>query len=77
MKGYAYAVVWIALNDEPTCKDVYQVASFISVQLIADLFKKDVKDVAADVVGFRTGTAPRRLVRQVNKHWFDLRKLLP
>lgn len=51
--SYRYGVEWIALNDEPECMDVEEVAGFISVCLLADLAHKDRHDVARAVVKYR------------------------
>jgi hypothetical protein len=49
-KKYKFAIEWIAINDEPT---IVQIADFISVTLIADMYGFDPKDVATDVLRFR------------------------
>lgn len=48
--SYREAILWIADNDEPTSKDVSEVADMISVLLIADLFAVEPRRVARDVI---------------------------
>ena len=54
MKGYKFGVAWIAVNDEPTIRDVEEISGFISTLLLADLFDKDADKVAADILAERT-----------------------
>lgn len=51
--SYRSAVAWIALNDEPGCRDTDTVSGFVSVVLTADLFAVEPQKVAADVVRYR------------------------
>lgn len=48
--SYRDAIHWIAINDEPTQSDPNAVAYFISVLLVADLWKKEEQEVAAAVI---------------------------
>jgi hypothetical protein len=53
MARYKDVVAWIAYNDEPEWIEYEQlpdIASMISVALVADLWGKDVHDVARDVL---------------------------
>jgi hypothetical protein len=50
---YNFAVEWIAMNDDPTCRDVETIAQLISVALIADTFERDPATVACDVLHVR------------------------
>jgi hypothetical protein len=52
-KGYRFGIEWIALNDEPAEVDASEVASLISVCLLADLFGKTTEEVAKAVVRIR------------------------
>ena len=49
-KTYKTAVQWIADNDEPTLLDDEEVSNLISVQLVAEIYSKDCRIVAIDVV---------------------------
>jgi hypothetical protein len=53
MRGYRYAVAWIARNDEPAELDEESVATFISVLLLADMSDNNPDKVAKDVVRLR------------------------
>lgn len=53
MASYKEAVRWIADNDNDSEKDVENVDGTISVLLIADLFGKESRKVAEDVVAYR------------------------
>jgi hypothetical protein len=53
MTKYTDAIEWIALNDEPTLDEVEEVAGLISVCLVADVWKKEPREVAAAVVRYR------------------------
>ena len=53
MKGYRFAVAWIAGNDEPEELDPERVAGYISTGLVADLFEKDTFEVAEKIVEHR------------------------
>lgn len=57
MASYKEAVRWIADNDNDSEKDVENVDGTISVLLIADLFGKESRKVAEDVVAC-TASAP-------------------
>lgn len=50
---YAYAIRWIAHNDEPTERDPKRIADLISVLLVADLFGIYENEVAEDVAAER------------------------
>ena len=52
-EGYRWAVEWIAINDEVMERDVDVIATFISTALLADMWHKDTKDVAKDILRFR------------------------
>lgn len=56
MMGYKKTIEWIALNDEPTLnyKDMPQIESQISVQLVADQFDKSTYKVSCDVLKIRS-----------------------
>ena len=47
------AIYWIAHNDEPTIEDASVIFGFVTVGLIADIFKKDQMEVAEDVSRLR------------------------
>ncbi len=49
---------WVAENDDPGCLDVEVVAGIISTLLVADLFGKDPKAVAEDIVSYRKKLLP-------------------
>ncbi len=48
--SYRKGVEWIAWNDEPEDLDAEVVAEYVSTGLLADLFGKDVDEVARAVV---------------------------
>lgn len=48
--SYRSAVQWIADNDEPMIEDWRDMTDLLTVVLVADLFGKDARDVARDVV---------------------------
>jgi hypothetical protein len=48
--GYRFSIRWIAANDECSEMDPTVLADLISVQLIADLYRKAPEAVAEDVV---------------------------
>lgn len=52
-EGYRWACEWIALNDEALDRDVDSISGYISVAIIADMWHKDTKDVAKDVLKAR------------------------
>jgi hypothetical protein len=55
-KGYRFAIEWIALNDESGATWALErddVASMLTVALLADLWGKSTKDVARDVILYR------------------------
>lgn len=53
-KGYRFGVAWIAENDNPGDNEgVDQVAGYVSVLLLADLFGKEPERVAQDIVRYR------------------------
>ena len=54
MARYAEAVAWIANNDETAETEADVIASLISVVLVADLWRKEPEDVAADVLRARS-----------------------
>lgn len=51
--NYANGVVWIAVNDEPTCRDRDEIMGQLTVVLLADLFGRDPEIVADDVIAAR------------------------
>lgn len=51
--SYRSAVQWIADNDEPMIEDWRDMTDLLTVVLVADLFGKDARDVASDVVARR------------------------
>jgi hypothetical protein len=53
MARYVDAVAWIANNDETSETDAAVIAELISVVLVADLWRKEPEDVAADVLRAR------------------------
>jgi len=53
MAKYKEAVQWIADNDEPTVTNPKDIENFITSALVADIFHKELKEVALDVSGFR------------------------
>lgn len=57
--SYRYGVEWIAMNDEPSERDIEAMSGLISVCLLADLFGKDQSRVAEDVLRFRAKVAAR------------------
>jgi hypothetical protein len=56
--SYREAVRWIADNDEPDEDDPEFVSELISVQLVADLWRKSPGQVARAVVRAREGNEP-------------------
>jgi hypothetical protein len=52
-QGYKFGVEWIALNDETAETSPHEIASFISVALLADLFGHTTEKVANDVAKYR------------------------
>lgn len=59
--SYRHGVEWIALNDEPEEMDVDEVACLVSTCLLADLFGKEERVVAADVIRKRSRARNARL----------------
>lgn len=62
-------VEWIALNDEPGCLNAEEVWNQVTVLMLADIYAKDPKEVARQVVEYRKNQAysPKRFVwRMVN-----------
>lgn len=51
--SYLAGCEWIALNDEPLDLDVENVAGYISTTLLADIFKRDPRDLAEKIVAIR------------------------
>ena len=51
--SYRVGIAWIAENDEPEELDANNVAGYISTGLLADLFGKELDEVAAAVVRYR------------------------
>lgn len=60
--SYRFGVEHIALNDEPAEMDPTEMASMISVALLADLFGVTTERVAADVIRLR-----RRVQREEDR----------
>ena len=56
MRGYKFAVEWIAVNDEVTLYKTEEIEEQISVQLVADLFEKQPSEVARAVLKKRRGS---------------------
>lgn len=52
---YKAGVEWVALNDEPECRDRKVVAEQISVCMLSDLFNIRVERVADAIVAYREG----------------------
>lgn len=52
-RGYRFGVAWIGENDEPNDLDPDTIDGYVSTLLLADLFGKDPKDVANDIVKYR------------------------
>lgn len=52
--SYREAIEFIAMNDEPTIMDTDLLVGYPTVHLAAIMFGKNIDDVAADVVMFRT-----------------------
>ena len=53
MKGYLYAVEWLALNDDPSELGAANVRASVAVGLVADLFGKTTFQVARAVLSVR------------------------
>jgi len=54
MAKYRDAIEWIAENDgRGDSEDAYTLTSYLTVQLVADLFNKEVGTVAEDVYQYR------------------------
>jgi hypothetical protein len=51
--SYRVGVEWIGYNDEPGSNDVEEISEFISTLLLADLFGKNPRNVAEDIVRWR------------------------
>lgn len=51
--SYREGVAWIANNDEPDELNLESIAAYISTSLLADLFRKDLNDVAKDILRVR------------------------
>lgn len=58
--SYRDAVAWIDYNDEPTSLDPKEIASFISTQIIADIFGVTPEKVAGAVWSRRYKRAKRQ-----------------
>ena len=55
MARYLDAVRWIAVNDEDgSGHSVEEIAGYLTVALVADVWTKDVEVVAEDVAGMRS-----------------------
>jgi hypothetical protein len=52
-QGYRFGVRWIAMNDDPSTMNIDDIEGYISVGLLADLFGKDTRKVAEDVLQYR------------------------
>jgi hypothetical protein len=52
------AVDWIAMNDEPTWTEAEDVATLISVMLVAEVFERPVEQVAKRIVLLRKASDP-------------------
>ena len=51
--SYKAGIAWIAENDEPSLSDREEVSWLVSVTLMAELFGKDLDQVARDVIKYR------------------------
>ena len=51
--SYRAGIAWVAGNDEPEDLDAASVAGYISTGLLADLFGKDLDEVAEAIVRYR------------------------
>lgn len=51
--SYREAIAWIAENDEPSFNEVEDIASTLTVLLIADLWRKEPEEVARAVIRYR------------------------
>ena len=57
---YAFAIAWIALNDNPGGDDdIDDIASYISTMLVADLFEEKAEKVARDIATYRMNSQMR------------------
>jgi hypothetical protein len=55
--SYRRGIEYIALNDEPREMDESNMSGYASVHVLAEVFQKDEKDVARDVVRYRVKQA--------------------
>lgn len=54
MKGYKFAVAWVAENDNAGNGDsVEDIQSYITTALVADIYGKDDAKVAQDIAKYR------------------------
>jgi len=53
IRPYRESVEHVALNDEPTCQDHGEVASMISTDVLAFVYRKTAEQVAEDIVAVR------------------------
>lgn len=51
--SYREAIEWIALNDEPSCRDPEWLPTTVTALLIADIFGADPARVGRDVLRYR------------------------
>lgn len=69
-QGYRFGVMWIGENDNPGdnhCST--ELAGYISVMLLADLFDCCPEQVAEDVVRYRLKNMPHLGVPDVTEYW--------
>jgi hypothetical protein len=60
-RGYKFAIQWIALNDANGDDQApEQLAGYVSVVLVADIYGKDQDEVAKDVYNLRHPSALKR-----------------
>lgn len=62
--SYRAGVAWIAVNDEPTDRDMESIAGYVSTLLLADLFEIEPARVAHDVQRARHCDACLRKARE-------------
>ena len=67
MKGYWFAIEWIAYEDEPLDTNLESVKGYISTNLVADLFDKSNLVVAENIISLRTGNVSIRYIKAINK----------
>lgn len=53
MSKLTEALVWVAVNDEPTSLDPIEISEQLTVVLIADLWERDPMALANQIVNYR------------------------